>query len=322
VSTAPPDFVGIGTHLAGTRWWFQLLREHPGIAGPIGGDESLRFFDRFCVEPMTDADVAEYHARFPAPGTALRGEWTPRYVYDAWTPPLLRRAAPDARLLVLLSDPIERYRLSLAYRTLDEGEGSAAYMTDVVHRGRYASQLRALYAAFPPEQVLVLQLEACRADPVGEYRRTLAFIGADPAYVPRRLRRAARGRTGPTPLVRAVRAIGVPRAISLRGPRRRVRQALGREEPIVVRAETWPDLRRSLHVALAPEIERLAAVAPTVDLELWPNFRSPSAQEAAVAAEQATERVLRRWRRRALAGWVAVASGGGIAVLAQFTDVI
>jgi hypothetical protein len=322
MSTAPPDFIGIGTHLAGTRWWFQLLCEHPGISGPLGQDESLLFFDRFCAQPMTDADVAEYHARFPAPGSALRGEWTARYVYDAWTPPLLRRAAPDARLLVLLVDPIERYRLSLAYRVPEESDGNAAYMTDVVHRGRYASQLRALYAAFPPEQVLVLQLEACRADPLREYRRTLAFLDADPSFVPRRLRRAARGRTGPTPLVRAVRAVGVPRAISVRRARELVAQALGREQPRVDPAQTWRDLQRSLHVALAPEIARLPTVAPTVDLELWPNFRSPAAEQAAAAADGATERAAQRWRRRVLAGGVAVVSGGGIAALAQFTDVI
>jgi hypothetical protein len=203
-----------------------------------------------------------------------------------------------------------------------DGDAGAAYMSDVVHRGRYASQLRALYASFPPEQVLVLQAEACRADPVGQYRRTVAFLGVDPAFVPRRLRRAARGKTGPTPVVRALRAAGVPQEVSVRQTRDRVLRALRREPTPVEPATMWPDLRRGLHVALGPEIERLAAVAPDVDLELWPSFRSPAAQQDAQARETSSARASRRWQRRALAGGVAAMSGGGIAALAQFTDVL
>lgn len=315
MSAGPPDFIGVGTHLAGTRWWFGLLSEHPGITGPLGGDPSLHFFDRFCTEPMAEADVAAYHARFPAPGPVLRGEWTARYAYDAWTPPLLRRVAPDARLLILLSDPIERYRLSLAYRTLDEGSGAAPFMTDVVHRGRYGSQLRALYASFPPEQVLVLQAEACRADPLGQYRRTVAFLGADPAFVPRRLRRLARGKTGPRPVVRFARALGVPEQVSLR----RMRRALSRRHP-VVHAELWPDVQRSLEAALTPEVALASRLVPALDLELWPNFATQP--PATGQADATTTRAALRWRRRAMASGVALVSGSGIAALAQFTDVL
>jgi hypothetical protein len=320
VSAGPPDFIGVGTHLAGTHWWFGLLTEHPGIRGPRDGDGSLHFFDRFCTQPMTDDDVAAYHARFAAPGTGLRGEWTSRYAYDAWTPPLLHRVAPDARLLILLNDPIERYRLSLAYRTLDEGAGAAPYMTDVVHRGRYGSQLRALYAHFPPERVLVLQTEACRADPLGQYRHTLEFLGADPEFVPRRLRRLARGKTGARPSVRLLRAVGVPEQLSVR----RMRRALSRQT-LVVPAEIWPDLRRSLRTALHAEVELAGRLVPGLDVERWPNFAAhPAAavaESGAAPARTAAGRG-RRWRGRVVAGGVALASGGGMAALAQFTDVL
>ena len=35
---------------------------------------------------------------------------------DAWALRLIRRAAPDAKLLVLLRDPIERYRSGILHR--------------------------------------------------------------------------------------------------------------------------------------------------------------------------------------------------------------
>ena len=67
--------------------------------------------------------VERYHRNFPRPAGGVTGEWTPRYMYDHWSLRLLRRAAPEARILVILRDPIERYRSALeAWRPLIEGD--------------------------------------------------------------------------------------------------------------------------------------------------------------------------------------------------------
>ena len=114
--TGPPDFIGVGAVAAGGGWWLRMLLAHPEVRGPDARRRGLEFFSPFCAREMTDADVAAYHAHFPRrPGT-VTGEWTGRYMCDAWTPPLLRRAAPDARLLVMVADPIERYRAIYADR--------------------------------------------------------------------------------------------------------------------------------------------------------------------------------------------------------------
>ena len=49
---------------------------------------------------MTDADVDAYHALFPRKDGQLAGEFSNRYSYDVWTLPLIKRAAPDAKLLM------------------------------------------------------------------------------------------------------------------------------------------------------------------------------------------------------------------------------
>ena len=102
---------------------------------------------------------------------------------DAWTPPLLRRAAPDARLLVLLRDPVERFRSgrTLAENRLTVGAAPRAAANAGYQRGVYADQLLRLWKVFPPARVLVLQLERCVRDPRAELRRTFAFLGLDPA---------------------------------------------------------------------------------------------------------------------------------------------
>src|SRR3712207_2873804 len=94
----PPDFVGVGAVGSGTGWWHAMLLAHPEIRPPRAHWRALHFFDKFAARELTGADIAAYHERFPhRPGT-ITGEWTGRYMFDAWTPPLLRRAAPQARL--------------------------------------------------------------------------------------------------------------------------------------------------------------------------------------------------------------------------------
>jgi hypothetical protein len=263
-----PDFVGVGTHLAGGLWWAELLGDHPLVHGPATGGWSQDFFSPFCARPMQDADVAAYHARFPRPGSGVVGEWSPRYLYDAWTLPLLRRAAPGAKLLVLLRDPVERYQSALSYRLAeDRRHGKWVTMTDVVHRGRYASQLRALHAFFAPEQVLVLQYEQCLAQPLAQYERTLAFLGVEPGEPPRSIRRLQRRQTRPGLSRRAVGALRIEQSAPAEWMRR-IRTGRAR-----VQVELWPDLLAALRTELEPEIAELARMVPEIDTRLWTGFQ-------------------------------------------------
>jgi hypothetical protein len=269
----PPDFIGVGAQSCGAPWWHGLIAEHPRILRPIDGREGAGFFDQFSQREMTDADIARYHARFVRPEGCLAGEWGSRYLADAWTPPLIARAAPEARLLVILRDPIERYLAALRQRTREVASpDDPVLMTDMINRGRYATQLRALRAFVDPERILVLQYERCRADVLGEYRRTIRFLGLpDDGFVPRRLRRAARGETGPRGYVRALRAAGLPEHVNRRWLRNAPLRLL-RGQRIEVPTELWPELEASLHAVLDPEVAALQDLVPELDLSLWPHF--------------------------------------------------
>ncbi len=231
----PPDFVGVGTARSGTTWWDSLINAHPRVSRPATTAKETHFFDPYWKGGLRAADVERYHALFARPAGHLSGEWTPGYMLDAWTPALLRSAAPDARLLVLLRDPVERFRSgrTLAENRFSVGSTARAAANAAFNRGIYADQLLRLWAAFPREQVLVLQYEQCVAEPRRQLERTFRFIGLD----------------GQIP-------VGID-------PAARVNESRGTK----ISLSAWQE--EQLRRRYAPENERLAALLPELDLSLW-----------------------------------------------------
>jgi hypothetical protein len=234
----PPDYVGVGTARSGTTWWDSLINAHPRVSRLPSTPKEAHFFDERWERDLSDDDVERYHALFARPPGHLAGEWTPGYMLDAWAPARLRQAAPDAHLLVLLRDPVERFRSgrTLAENRFAVGSTARAAANAAFARGLYADQLLRLWAAFPREQVLVLQFERCVAEPRTELERSYAFLGLDPE-IPDDLDVAARVNAS-------------------RGPSASL--------------SAWQEdqlLRR-----YAPENERLSRLLPDLDLSLW---RSP-----------------------------------------------
>ena len=196
---APPDFVGIGAMRSGTTWWWSVLKRHPGIfsgGSPDGTSEDIwafagkdsaesyvnkefHFFDQYGrVETI---DPAAYHRYFPRPPGLLSGEWTARYMHDFWVPAMLRGIAPDAKLLVLLRDPVERFVSGAALIKSFGFALDSAVCNDQFSRGLYWQQLANVFSYFPRDQVLVLQYEQCAQDFTGQARRTFKFLGLDPS---------------------------------------------------------------------------------------------------------------------------------------------
>lgn len=254
--TGPPDFVGIGAQRSGTSWWYRGIEDHPRVVRVKGQPKELHYFNRFWNGELPADFAARYQAFFPRPPGSLSGEWTPRYMYDFWTLRLLREAAPDAKLLVLLRDPVERYRSGLA-RTLELAaeEGTTirlAQVADAVWRGRYHEQLRRVFELYPRGQVLVLQFERCVREPLPQLAATCRFLGLEPFdELPRRMER---------------------------------RRSAPRQKP-----ELPEHMRSELVARLGDDVARLAELCPEIDLSLWPSFshlappgRSPQPSPATV----------------------------------------
>jgi hypothetical protein len=178
--TGPPDFVGVGVQRSGTTRWFNLITSHPEVARPVAAKE-LHYFDRFHSGGWEPADVNRYHAYFPRAGEQQVGEWTPLYASAPWIPRLLAAAAPDARLLMLVRDPVERFLSGLQLDTTVAARRGAPLSRygplEAFVRGRYHAQLVGLLRHFDRSRVLILQYERCALEPQAQLRRTFAFLG-------------------------------------------------------------------------------------------------------------------------------------------------
>ena len=199
-----PDFLILGAQKAGTTAVYAYLRWHPRITGPSWKEVS--YFDRHYRR-----GVRWYRGHFPIRSRGrLVGEASPGYLFHPLAPARVRETVPDAKLVVLLRDPVDRalshyhHEVGLGREPLSFEDALAAeaertrgeeerLVTDpayfsrawwdyaYVARGRYADQLERWFAVFPREQLLVLASEELAADPPGVYRRVLEFLGA-PAH--------------------------------------------------------------------------------------------------------------------------------------------
>ena len=241
----PPDYVILGAQKAGTTWWQGLLEEHPTVVRPPSQRRELHFFDHFWDRWPTPDQIGLYHRYFPRPEGSLVGEKTPGYLYQPWVAPMLAMAAPEARFVVLMRDPVERYVSGLAL--LDragalKGEIGAGEIgvrehriTEAIERGCYASQLEWFLRHFARDRFLLLQYERCAADPQGQLSRTFEFLGLpDHAVTAEEIARA-RKRSSSRPHLPA-------------------------------------EIRGLLLTYYAPDVRRLLELAPDLDLSSWQGF--------------------------------------------------
>jgi hypothetical protein len=231
---APPEFIGVGTMRSGTSWWHHLISCHPDVERPESREKELHYFDQFALRGSPDPQ--DYYRYFPRPSGRLAGEWTPRYVSDHWTPRLIAQVAPNAKILILFRDPIERLISGLSYIIAEGQNVSQAMLNLQLYRSLYWAQLSNLVNFFPREQILILQYEKCATNIAAELERTFKFIGLDS------------GR------------------LTLTEEHRLPRNALSKPR-------VWLDesLLDGLRGALRADLRMLRAEFPEIDQSLWPS---------------------------------------------------
>src|SRR4051794_1541363 len=154
-----PNFLVIGAPKAGTTSLYHYLATHPQVF--VSDPKELRFF----IEEINwRKGLGWYESQFAgADGAVARGELTPEYalhpVYGG-VPERIASVLPDARLVYLVRDPIERMRSQYRHRVLDRLEArpiADAFRADpqYLDGSRYAFQIEQYLPWFDRERLLV-----------------------------------------------------------------------------------------------------------------------------------------------------------------------
>lgn len=210
-----PDVLVIGAKKGGTTSVANWLVQHPQVLPMFPRTQRHKSPHYFDINYWRGPDW--YLSHFPTrsaralrrwrSGGAIVGDTSPYYLFHPAAAARIRETAPDVRLIAVLRDPVSRAysnywdrvaagteELATFEEAVDAEESrtagvSAAWLQDPRHysfdhdhhtylaRGRYAEQLRAYFAVFPREQLLVLPLEALKSDPAGAFRRIEDHVG-------------------------------------------------------------------------------------------------------------------------------------------------
>jgi hypothetical protein len=216
-----PDFLIIGTKRGGTTSLWRYLIQHPLVPRlfPAWNTKTSHYF-----EENWGRGEAWYRSHFPTERqrAALRrrhgaapkaGEAAPLYMFHPLVAGRVRDLMPQARIVVLLRDPVERAfshwkeRRTEGTETLGFAEALAAedertagererliaepgYFSEAYDwysyraRGRYLEHLEPWLSAFDRSQLLVVPSETLYRTPAPTYGRILEFIGLPPYELP------------------------------------------------------------------------------------------------------------------------------------------
>ncbi|MCR6030785.1 hypothetical protein GGQ22_04920 [Nocardioides sp. zg-579] len=172
-----PAWLGIGAQRSGTTWFTDLLTQHPAVGLGTNGKKEQQLLHKVADGRV---EAHEYLDLFPADGVH-RGDWTPQYLRHASAPATAARLVPDAPVLVLLRDPVERFRSAMRLAaTRGKSWPYPVPITIQTWSGFYADQLDAWAAAVGRDRMHVMVYEVVRRDPQAAVDEVWRRIGVDP----------------------------------------------------------------------------------------------------------------------------------------------
>ena len=185
------NLVGIGASRSGSTWLSACLAEHPEIT--FSEPKEVHYFD----DEVGFAKGPDYYHSFftPAPNQTY-GEYTPGYFTTPLVAERLHDYNPDAKLIILLRNPIDRAYSEYLYNKGREFEDAATFSEALtgprreryLGRGHYAELLKPFFDRFPAEQIFLRRYEAIKTDPATVLQELYTFLAVDPAFTPSSLK--------------------------------------------------------------------------------------------------------------------------------------
>lgn len=194
-----PNLFLVGAPKCGTSALHAYLAQHPDIF--MSEPKEPHFFCTDVNAPFAIREQAAYEALFAKARTPIAGESSATYLYSSVAAGNLHAYNPDARIIMMLRNPLEMlpslhsqkrvngteefesFRDALEAETRRKAgdlraQGAFPYYYDAA---MYSEQLERFLAAFPRGQLHIIIFDDFKRDAAGVYGQTLEFLGL-PAF--------------------------------------------------------------------------------------------------------------------------------------------
>jgi len=262
-----PTFIIIGAMKSGTTSLHHYLHEHPEIC--MSRVKETNFF---LGEEDYARGVEWYESLFCECGAKARGETSPNYAMHPLVldvPERMHALIPDAKLIYLLRDPIERMishyihkqAKGVEQRSLVDVLAASFEEPGYIAPSLYYTQLQKFLRYYRAENILIITAEDLKWNRLPTLRKVFRFLEVDAGFKSPNYSRVYHlsSRKTMSPAEQAILNSRIVRAIRPLVPSTVKRAFRGIEQMTESRPSIPSDLRARLADRLRPEVEALRA---------------------------------------------------------------
>ncbi|HCQ66720.1 MAG TPA: hypothetical protein DIU07_16925 [Rhodobacteraceae bacterium] len=174
---ALPNVVVIGAMKCGTTSLHEFLALHPDVCA--SEPKEINFFSGENADKPLDWYKAYFDPTKPVRVESSQNYSKAHYPFYAGAPARMAETIPDAKLIYLVRDPIERYRSHVAENFIGETSDDLRWIEKNNHRvmtGLYHYQLSAFLEFYDLDRIRVVDLADLSRDPLATMNELFAFL--------------------------------------------------------------------------------------------------------------------------------------------------
>lgn len=205
-----PNFFIVGAQKAGTTTLYHYLKQHPEIyMSPIKEPMYFALNNLIYNSPGSKTDryfrfntIDNYSTLFQGVKTEKAiGEASTIYLYDGNTPHRIKELIPNAKIIIMLRNPVDR-AYSNFYHAVRNGRETTDSFIEALQReddrvnnnwsplyhykrkGFYFEQIKRYYDSFGPEKIKIYLFENFIINPEPICKDIFGFLGVDQSFIP------------------------------------------------------------------------------------------------------------------------------------------
>jgi hypothetical protein len=187
-----PNFFVVGAPKAGTTSLYEYLKPHPQVF--LSEVKEPKYFS---PQLLGSVSLERYRRLYEkAGGISAIGDLSPFYLWDSAAPQRIHDVSPDAKIIVMLRDPVARayshylMAVALGHEKASFSQGLSRYSdreardwylsSHYIEHGMYGEQVERYLNVFPADRIAIFLFDELVGNPRHVLTRIAGHLGIDP----------------------------------------------------------------------------------------------------------------------------------------------